>query len=97
MTTAVLHPTAFYTLNRIPAGDRIIPVEPKLAELCIALPAQGLPCEFLGLDLAPGVAGQEGDERPGERRLPGRLQHHARLLDGPVTRRRHLGRRHLGR
>ncbi len=34
---AVLHPTAYYTLNRIPAGDRIIPVEPKLAELCIAV------------------------------------------------------------
>lgn len=34
---AVLHPVAYYTLNRIPAGDRIIPVEPNLAELCVAV------------------------------------------------------------
>ena len=34
---AVLHPVAYYTLNRIPAGDRIIPIEPNLAELCVAV------------------------------------------------------------
>ena len=32
---AVLHPTAYYTLNRIPDGDRIIPLEPNEAELCV--------------------------------------------------------------
>ena len=31
---SVLHPVAYYTLNRLPAGDRIIPVEPSAAELC---------------------------------------------------------------
>jgi len=34
---SVLHPVAYYTLNRIPAGDRIIPIEPNLAELCVAV------------------------------------------------------------
>ena len=32
----ILHPTAYYTLNQIPDGDRIIPVDPKAAELCVA-------------------------------------------------------------
>ncbi len=34
--SAVLHPTAYYTLNRFPLGDRIIPIEPNLAEVCVA-------------------------------------------------------------
>jgi azurin/glucose/arabinose dehydrogenase len=34
--TALLHPTAYYTLNRRPDGKRIIPVEPNEAELCVA-------------------------------------------------------------
>jgi azurin/glucose/arabinose dehydrogenase len=33
---ALLHNSAFYTLNRLPDGDRIIPVDPKDAELCVA-------------------------------------------------------------
>ncbi|MEO6001775.1 MAG: plastocyanin/azurin family copper-binding protein [Opitutus sp.] len=33
---ALLHPVAFYTLNRLPDGERIIPVEPREAELCIS-------------------------------------------------------------
>lgn len=32
----LLHTSAFYTLNRLPDGDRIIPVDPKDAELCVA-------------------------------------------------------------
>lgn len=32
----LVHPTAYYTLNQIPDGDRIIPVDPKDAELCKA-------------------------------------------------------------
>lgn len=32
----LLHATAYYTLNKIPDGERIIPVEPKEAELCVA-------------------------------------------------------------
>src|SRR5690606_33687384 len=32
----LLHPTAYYTLNRLPDGDRIIPIEPNEAELCVA-------------------------------------------------------------
>ena len=32
----LLHNSAFYTLNRLPDGDRIIPVDPKDAELCVA-------------------------------------------------------------
>ena len=35
-TEALLHPTAYYTLNRIPDGNRIIPLDPKDAELCVA-------------------------------------------------------------
>jgi len=33
----LLHPTAYYTLNQIPAGHRIIPLDPKDAELCVVL------------------------------------------------------------
>ena len=33
---ALLHATAYYTLNQIPDGDRIIAVDPKDAELCVA-------------------------------------------------------------
>jgi azurin len=33
---SLLHATAYYTLNQIPDGDRIIPVDPKDAELCVA-------------------------------------------------------------
>lgn len=37
----LLHPTAYYTMNRIPKGARIIPVEPNEAELCVApVPAE---------------------------------------------------------
>jgi azurin/glucose/arabinose dehydrogenase len=32
---ALLHATAYYTLNRLPDGDRIIPIEPNEAELCV--------------------------------------------------------------
>ncbi len=32
---ALLHATAYYTLNKIPDGDRIIPIEANEAELCI--------------------------------------------------------------
>ncbi|HUR58779.1 MAG TPA: plastocyanin/azurin family copper-binding protein, partial [Opitutaceae bacterium] len=32
----LLHATAYYTLNRVPDGDRIIPPEPREAELCLA-------------------------------------------------------------
>ena len=32
---ALLHPTAYYTLNKIPDGDRIIPIDPTEAELCV--------------------------------------------------------------
>ena len=31
----LLHPIAYYTLNRFPDGDRIIPLEAKEAELCV--------------------------------------------------------------
>jgi azurin/glucose/arabinose dehydrogenase len=34
--SAVLHPVAYYTLNRLPAGNRIIPLVPNAAELCVA-------------------------------------------------------------
>lgn len=33
---ALLHATAYYTLNRIPDGDRIIPLEPRELELCVS-------------------------------------------------------------
>jgi uncharacterized cupredoxin-like copper-binding protein len=32
----LLHSTAYYTLNRLPDGDRIIPIEPNESELCVA-------------------------------------------------------------
>jgi uncharacterized cupredoxin-like copper-binding protein len=34
---SLLHPTAYYTLNRIPDGNRIVPIDPKEAELCVPL------------------------------------------------------------
>jgi len=34
--SAVLHPVAYYTLNRLPHGERIIPLAPNAAELCVA-------------------------------------------------------------
>jgi azurin/glucose/arabinose dehydrogenase len=33
---SILHPTFYYTLNKIPDGNRIIPVDPRAAELCVA-------------------------------------------------------------
>lgn len=33
---AILHPIAYYTLNRFAPGDRIIPIEPNAAEICAA-------------------------------------------------------------
>jgi len=36
-TAAPLHPVAYYTLNRRPDGDRIIPLDPQEAELCVVL------------------------------------------------------------
>ncbi len=33
---ALLHNTVYYTLNKIPDGDRIIPLDPTEAELCVA-------------------------------------------------------------
>ncbi len=32
----LLHATAYYTLNRLPEGARIIPLDPKAAEICVA-------------------------------------------------------------
>jgi azurin len=31
----LLHPVSYYTLNRLPDGDRIVPIEPDAPELCI--------------------------------------------------------------
>jgi (E)-4-hydroxy-3-methylbut-2-enyl-diphosphate synthase len=44
-------------LKDTPAEGIMVPVQGPgdLAELCLKLPSQGLPCEFLGLDLAPTV------------------------------------------
>jgi (E)-4-hydroxy-3-methylbut-2-enyl-diphosphate synthase len=44
-------------LKDTPAEGLLVPVRGpgELAELCARLPATGLPCEFLGLDLGPGV------------------------------------------
>ncbi len=42
-TEPLLHATAYYTLNRFPAGNRIIPLDPRDAELCVApVPAVAL-------------------------------------------------------
>ena len=39
--SALLHATAYYTLNKIPDGDRIIPIEANEAELCVVpVPAE---------------------------------------------------------
>ncbi len=38
-TGTLLHPTTYYTLNRLPDGHRIIPLDPKDAELCLAASA----------------------------------------------------------
>ena len=44
-------------LKNTPAEGLMIPVQGpgELGDLCARLPAAGLPCEFLGLDLGPGV------------------------------------------
>jgi (E)-4-hydroxy-3-methylbut-2-enyl-diphosphate synthase len=44
-------------LKDTPAEGLMVPVDgpAELAELCAKLPSAGLPCEFLGLDLGPGI------------------------------------------
>jgi azurin len=37
----LLHPVSYYTLNHLPDGERIVPLDPKQAELCVApVPAE---------------------------------------------------------
>jgi uncharacterized cupredoxin-like copper-binding protein len=33
----LLHPVAYYTLNRRPDGDRIVPLDPSEAEMCVSI------------------------------------------------------------
>lgn len=60
----LLHPTAYYTLNRIPDGDRIIPVDPRDAELCVApVPANATASTKKHPSRVPSDwAGDEGDK-----------------------------------
>lgn len=59
----LVHATAYYTLNQIPAGDRIIPVDPKDAELCVApVPPAALASTKKHPSLVPGHwASADGD------------------------------------
>jgi azurin/glucose/arabinose dehydrogenase len=60
----MLHPTAYYTLNQIPDGDRIIAIDPKAAELCIApVPAAANANTRKHPNKAPSDwSGDEGDQ-----------------------------------
>jgi azurin len=61
---ALLHPTAYYTLNRIPDGNRIIPIEAGEAELCVApVPVAANATTAKHPNKVPGDwSGDEGDQ-----------------------------------
>jgi azurin len=61
---ALLHPTAYYTLNRFPDGPRIIPLDVKEAELCVApIPAlASAPTKKHPTKPGPDWAGADGDK-----------------------------------
>src|SRR6185437_11355157 len=63
-TEALLHPTAYYTMNRIPDGDRIIPIDVREAELCVALvpTAANAPTLKHPSKVPSDWAGDEGDQ-----------------------------------
>lgn len=61
---SLLHATAYYTMNRIPDGDRIIPIEANEAEICAAA---GSPAAMANTKKHPSKvpsdwAGDEGDQ-----------------------------------
>jgi azurin len=58
----LLHPIAYYTLNRFPDGNRIIPLEVKEAELCVApIPAMASANTKKHPTKAPAEWGNDGD------------------------------------
>ena len=58
----LLHPIAYYTLNRFPDGNRIIPLEVKEAELCVApIPAVASATTKKHPTKAPAEWGNDGD------------------------------------
>ena len=58
----LLHPIAYYTLNRFPDGNRIIPLEVKEAELCVApIPAVASANTKKHPTKAPAEWGNDGD------------------------------------
>ncbi len=61
---SVLHPTAYYTLNRLPDGDRIIARDPNEAELCVAPipPAANAPTAKHPSKLPADWSGADGDK-----------------------------------
>ena len=59
----LLHPTAYYTLNRVPDGARIVPIHRKEAELCVApVPAAAAANTKKHPVKAPDWTGDEGDQ-----------------------------------
>ncbi len=59
----LLHPIAYYTLNRFPDGNRIIPLEVKEAELCVApIPAMASANTKKHPTKAPADWGDDGDK-----------------------------------
>lgn len=60
----ILHPTAYYTLNRIPDGNRIIPLDPKEADLCVPpVPATAAAnTKKHPIKVPSGWTGDEGDK-----------------------------------
>ena len=61
---AILHPTTYYTMNRIPDGARIIPPDPKEMELCAptAAPAAVANTKKHPIKVPADWAGDEGDK-----------------------------------
>ena len=61
---SLLHATAYYTLNQIPDGDRLIAVDPKEAELCVApVPAAAnAPTKKHPTKVPSDWAGEDGDK-----------------------------------
>ena len=63
---AVLHPAAYYTLNRIPAGPRIIPIDPADREWCQQAAPTAAPVDS---PKRPAVAPADWRNREGDRQI----------------------------
>lgn len=77
----ILHPTLYYTLNRLPEGPRLLPVDPKEPEWCVAaVPAKAnAPSPKRPTRPGPGWKVWEGDRQILLSTRPGLKFDHERL------------------